>query len=112
MENALEERTVSTSTRKLRKAKEAVRKANPDPVLEPQVVPCLLDLGIKCASSGRQASVTAEMTVPSSIHQNMQPRPPRMTSVERTRTRRRTRRKVIVPGHRAEDPTLLRVPKP
>ena len=66
LENALEEKTVSTSTRKLKKAKEEVRKANPGPVQELQVVPCLPDVGIKCASSERQVSVIVGMTAPAS----------------------------------------------
>jgi hypothetical protein len=100
--SALGERIADISMKSLTKEKAEARKANPGPSLEAIVVLCLQDLGTKYVNFGRQANVSEVMTVLSNTHQSLQLHLPKMTSVERARKRRRTRRRVIALGHRVE----------
>ena len=86
------------------KEKVEVRKASLGPSQEAIVVLCLQDLGIKCVSFGRQVSVSEVMTVLSNTHRNLQLILLKMTSVERARKRRRTRRRAIAPDRQVEVP--------
>ena len=88
------------------KEKAEARKASPGPSQEAIVGLCLQDLGTKCVSFGRQASVSEVMTVLSNTHRNLQLHLQKMTSVERARKRRRrTRRRAIALDRQAEVPT-------
>ena len=112
--SAQEERIADISMRSQTKAKVEVRKVSLGPNQEALVVLCLLDLGIKCVSFGRQVSASVAMNVLSNTHQSLQLHLLKMTSVERARTRtrrrrrrrgrrrRRTRRRATAPGRQAE----------
>ena len=109
--SAHEGRIAVISMKSQTKEKAEARKANPGPNQEALVVLCLLDLGIKCVSFGRQVSASVAMNVLSNTHQSLQLHLLKMTSVERARTRRRrtrrrtrTRRRATAPGRQAEVP--------
>ena len=100
------ERIADTDMKRQTKEKAEVRKANLGPSLGAMVDLCLLDLGTKCVSFGRQVSVNEVMTVLSNTHQSLQLHLPKMTSVERARKRRRRiRRRAIAPDRQVEVPT-------
>ena len=98
------ERIADTDMKRQTKEKAEVRKANLGPSLGAMVDLCLLDLGTKCVSFGRQVSVNEVMTVLSNTHQSLQLHLQKMTSVERARKRRRTRRRAIAPDRQVEVP--------
>ena len=97
------------------KGKGGGKKGKSRPSQEALVGLCLQDLGTKCVSLGRQGSVNVEMTVLSNTRRSLQLHLPKMTSVERAKTRRRrTRRRATAPGRQVEVPTprrALRVSK-
>jgi len=101
------ERIAVINMKSLTKGKTEARKASPDPSQEATVDRCLQDLGTKCVSFGRQVSVNEVMTVLSNTLQSLQLHLPKMTSMERARTRRkkRTRRRATALGRQAEVPT-------
>ena len=97
------------------KGKGGGKKGKSRPSQEALVGLCLQDLGTKCVSLGRQGSVNVEMTVLSNTRRSLQLHLPKMTSVERAKTRRRrTRRRATAPARQVEVPTprrALRVSK-
>jgi len=106
--SALGVRIAVINMKSLTKGKAEARKVNPGPSQEALVGLCLRDLGIKCVSFGRQASVNVVVTVLSNTLQSLQLHLPKMTSVERARKRRRIRRRAIVLDRQVEVPTPRR----
>ena len=75
---AQEERIADISMRSQTKAKVEVRKVSLGPSQEALVVLCLLDLGIKFASFGRQGSAIVAVNVLFNTRRSLQPHPQRM----------------------------------